>query len=121
MAMLELAGEGLEYADAGAAGQRAVVLMIRRTSHILRHDASRVIAKPYLPGEEIASGDAGSRAGLLMARILALPDRDTTMVLQHVLRRFENATSSSRISSSGTSPWSPTSWATSRCRGSAGC
>jgi predicted GH43/DUF377 family glycosyl hydrolase len=63
--------------------------MIRRTSHILRHDASRVIAKPYLPGEEIASGDAGSRAGLLMARILALSDRDTTMVLQHVLRRFE--------------------------------
>jgi predicted GH43/DUF377 family glycosyl hydrolase len=63
--------------------------MIRRTSHILRHDASRVIAKPYLPGEEIAASDAGSRAGLLMARILALPDRDVAVVLQQVLRRFE--------------------------------
>ena len=28
--------------------------MIRRTSHNLRHDPRRVIAKPYLPGEEIA-------------------------------------------------------------------
>ena len=63
--------------------------MIRRTSHILRHDASRVIAKPYLPGEEIASGDAGGRAGLLMARILALPDGEVSGVLQQVLRRFD--------------------------------
>jgi len=62
--------------------------VIRRTSHILRHDASRVIAKPYLPGEEIATGDAGSRAGLLMARILALPDGDVSVVLPQVLRRF---------------------------------
>jgi hypothetical protein len=63
--------------------------MIRRTSHILRHDASRVIAKPYLPGEEIAAGDAVSRAGLLMARILALPDEEVSVVLQQVLRRFD--------------------------------
>jgi len=45
--------------------------MIKRTSHSLRHDPSRVIAKPYLPGEEIFT-DTGTRAGLLMARILAL-------------------------------------------------
>jgi len=63
--------------------------MIRRTSHILRHDASRVIAKPYLPGEEIAAGDAVSRAGLLMARILALTDADVAEVLQQVRRRFD--------------------------------
>src|SRR4029079_15952658 len=44
---------------------------------------------PYLPGEEIAAGDAVSRAGLLMARVLALSDRDTAVVLQHVLSRFE--------------------------------
>jgi len=55
----------------------------------LRHDASRVIAKPYLPGEEIAAQDAGSRAGLLMARILALPDGDVSTVLQQMLRRFD--------------------------------
>jgi predicted GH43/DUF377 family glycosyl hydrolase len=63
--------------------------MIQRTSHVLRHDASRVIAKPYLPGEEIASGDAGSRAGLLMARVLALPEVDVPAVLAQVLRRFD--------------------------------
>ncbi len=63
--------------------------MIRRTSNILRHDASRVIAKPYLPGEEIASGDAESRAGLLMARVLALPEADVTAMLAQVLRRFD--------------------------------
>jgi predicted GH43/DUF377 family glycosyl hydrolase len=63
--------------------------MIRRTSHVLRHDASRVIAKPYLPGEEIAAGEAGSRAGLLMARILALPEDDVSAVLAGVLRRFD--------------------------------
>jgi len=63
--------------------------MIRRTSHVLRHDASRVIAKPYLPGEEIAPGEAGSRAGLLMARILALPEKDVSEVLGQVLRRFD--------------------------------
>lgn len=63
--------------------------MIRRTSHILRNDASRVIAKPYLPGEEIASGDAGSRADLLMARILALPEEDVSEALGQVRRRFD--------------------------------
>jgi len=63
--------------------------MIRRTSHVLRHDASRVIAKPYLPGEELAPGEAGSRAGLLMTRILALPEGEVVAVLGQVLRRFE--------------------------------
>ena len=47
--------------------------MIKRTSHRLLHDPSRVIAKPYLPGEEIFT-DTATRAGLLMARILALPE-----------------------------------------------
>jgi predicted GH43/DUF377 family glycosyl hydrolase len=63
--------------------------MLRRTSHILRHDASRVIAKPYLPGEEIAAAEAGTRAGLLMARILALPEAEVSVVLAQVLRRFD--------------------------------
>jgi predicted GH43/DUF377 family glycosyl hydrolase len=62
--------------------------MLRRTSHILRHDASRVIAKPYLPGEEIAAAEAGTRAGLLMTRILALPEAELSAVLTQVLQRF---------------------------------
>ena len=61
--------------------------MIRRTAHLLRHDPSRVIAKPYLPGEEIFT-DTATRAGLLMTRILALSDDQVTAVLERTLRLF---------------------------------
>jgi predicted GH43/DUF377 family glycosyl hydrolase len=62
-------------------------MMIRRTSHQLLHDASRVIAKPYLPGEEIAG--AGSRTGLLMQRILAVPEVAVADLLAQTLVRFQ--------------------------------
>src|SRR6478672_10174398 len=61
--------------------------MIKRTSHRLLHDPGRVIAKPYLPGEEIFT-DTGTRAGLLMARILALPEDEVVRVLGETLHRF---------------------------------
>jgi len=61
--------------------------MITRTSHRLHHDPSRVIAKPYLPGEEIFT-DTGTRAGLLMARILALPEDEVARVLGDTLDGF---------------------------------
>ena len=61
--------------------------MIKRTSHRLRHDPSRVIAKPYLPGEEIFT-DTATRAGLLMARILALPEDEVARVLGETVDRF---------------------------------
>ena len=61
--------------------------MIKRTSHYLRHDPSRVIAKPYLPGEEI-SQDTTTRADLLMARILALPEAEVREILAQTLLRF---------------------------------
>ena len=48
---------------------------------------SRVIAKPYLPGEEIFT-DTGTRAGLLMARILALPEDEVARVLGETLASF---------------------------------
>jgi hypothetical protein len=60
---------------------------VRRTSHRLERDSSRVIAKPYLPGEEIAPG-VGTRAGLLMARILAIPEDEVTVVLAETLALF---------------------------------
>ena len=63
--------------------------MLKRTSHVLRHDPSRVIAKPYLPGEEIAA-DGGSRAGQLMTRVLAIADAEVPVLLEQVLRRFES-------------------------------
>ncbi len=50
---------------------------IKRTQHRLLPDARRVLAKPYLPGEEaILPGE--SRAHLLMARILAIPEEDVS-------------------------------------------
>lgn len=61
--------------------------MIKLTSHRLEHDPSRVIAKPYLPGEEIAPG-TGTRASLLMGRILAIPDAEVGPVLEQTLARF---------------------------------
>jgi len=63
--------------------------MIRRTSHRLTHDPSRVIAKPYLPGEEIARG-TDTRAGLLMQRILAIPEAEVALVLEQTLARFQS-------------------------------
>jgi predicted GH43/DUF377 family glycosyl hydrolase len=63
--------------------------MIKRTSHRLLHDPSRVIAKPYLPGEEIFT-DTGTRAGLLMARILALPEDEVLRVLGETLAGFSS-------------------------------
>jgi len=61
--------------------------MLRRTAHRLLHDPSRVIAKPYLPGEEI-SADSSHRADLLMARILAVPEEEVSAILQETLERF---------------------------------
>jgi len=61
--------------------------MVKRTSHRLLHDPSRVIAKPYLPGEEIFT-DTATRAGLLMARILALPEDEVVRVLGETVASF---------------------------------
>ena len=62
--------------------------MITRTSHVLRHDPARVIAKPYLPGEEIASNTTATRAGLLLARILELSEEDVAAMLEQTLAQF---------------------------------
>ena len=60
---------------------------VTRTTHVLRPDAGRVLAKPHLPGEEI--GAAGSaRAALLMERILALPEPEAARTLAGVLAGF---------------------------------
>jgi predicted GH43/DUF377 family glycosyl hydrolase len=63
--------------------------MIRRTTHVLRGDTSRVIAKPYLPGEEITA-DTATRADLLMERILALSEPDVVGMLERTLAAFRD-------------------------------
>ena len=59
----------------------------RRTAHRLVPDARRVIAKPYLPGEEIVPG-GDSRSGLLMRRVLDVPEVEVGPLLQSVLGIF---------------------------------
>ncbi len=62
-------------------------LTIRRTTHTLLPNARRVIAKPYLPGEELAPGGL-PRAALLMERILEIPEAELASVLAGVLAGF---------------------------------
>jgi predicted GH43/DUF377 family glycosyl hydrolase len=63
--------------------------MITRSLHRLLHDPRRVIAKPYLPGEEIAPGGP-PRAALLMQRVLAIPEGEVSRMLARVLREFRD-------------------------------
>ncbi len=63
-------------------------LKIKRTHHRLLPDARRVLAKSYLPGEEIILPGV-SRAHLLMARILAIPEAQVSALTDDILRRFE--------------------------------
>jgi len=63
--------------------------MIKRTPHVLRADPRRVIAKPYLPGEEITT-DTSTRAGLLMDRILALSESDVVEMLGRTIAAFQD-------------------------------
>jgi predicted GH43/DUF377 family glycosyl hydrolase len=51
-------------------------------------DARRVLAKPYLPGDEALLPGA-SRAHLLMARILAIPEAQVNALNAEILQRFE--------------------------------
>ena len=62
-------------------------ITVRRTGQRLLPDARRVIAKPYLPGEEIGPG-GDSRAGLLMQRVLAIPEEQVSALLAAILVNF---------------------------------
>lgn len=63
--------------------------IVARTPHRFERDPNRVIVKPYLPGEEIGLG-TGSRAGLLMERILAIPEGEVCEVLAKTLAGFSH-------------------------------
>ena len=62
-------------------------LAVTRTTRTLLPNPRRVIAKPYLPGEEIVGGGK-SRAGLLMDRILELPEPDVASAFAGVMADF---------------------------------
>lgn len=62
-------------------------LRIKRTQCRLSRDPRRVLAKPYLPGEEaILPGE--SRANLLMERVLAIPEDEVRALNAENQRRF---------------------------------
>ena len=62
---------------------------IKRTQHRLLPDARRVLAKPYLPGEEMFTPGM-PRAELLMQRVLAIPEARVAALAAEVMRHFED-------------------------------
>ncbi len=62
-------------------------ISVRRTAHTLLPNARRVLAKPYLPGEEITPG-GDTRSSLLMQRILAIPETEVPGLIESVLAHF---------------------------------
>ncbi len=65
------------------------MITIKRHPCPLRPDPCRVLAKSYLPGEEIAPGGE-SRAVLLMDRILRIPEREVAAILDGVINDFSS-------------------------------
>ena len=61
--------------------------LVRRTSHVLRPDATRVVSTPFLPGEEIHGAGVSRRAAVL-GRLLALTDAEVDSALIDVLTSF---------------------------------
>ncbi len=58
-------------------------IAITRTHHRLLPDARRVLAKPFLPGEETLLAGI-SRGGLLMERILAIPEAHVSALVDEI-------------------------------------
>ncbi|MBK8480651.1 MAG: glycoside hydrolase family 130 protein [Proteobacteria bacterium] len=62
-------------------------MVISRSGFVLRPDPRRVLARPFLPGEEIVGGGK-SRALLLLERILALAEPEVATALAGVMADF---------------------------------
>lgn len=60
--------------------------MVTRTAHRLLPDSNRVIAKPFVDDAAVPSGE--SRSGLLIERVLAIPEPEVHRVLAEVLAAF---------------------------------
>jgi predicted GH43/DUF377 family glycosyl hydrolase len=62
-------------------------IAVTRTQHRILPDPRRVLAKPFLPGEEVLVAGP-SRASLLLDRILAIPEPEVRTVLEGLLSRY---------------------------------
>jgi predicted GH43/DUF377 family glycosyl hydrolase len=63
------------------------VAAVIRTGQRLRPDPSRVIARLFVPGQELLAGSE-SRASVVVGRILDLDEREVDAALVSVMRRF---------------------------------
>ncbi|GAF90039.1 unnamed protein product, partial [marine sediment metagenome] len=62
-------------------------LRVTRTQHRFLPDPQRVILRPFLPGEEVFV-DGRSRVGLVLDRILALPEEEIPAAWEEVRAAF---------------------------------
>jgi predicted GH43/DUF377 family glycosyl hydrolase len=62
-------------------------MRVLRSDHRLLPDSRRVIAKPYLPGEE-GTEPSQSRAGLLVSRVMAISESQVSPLLDQVMTDF---------------------------------
>jgi len=63
-------------------------IQMKRTRHRILPDAGRVLAKPYVPGEDVLLPGV-SRARQLLVRILAIPESQVSALAVETLQRFE--------------------------------
>lgn len=69
------------------ARQVAASEVARRGPHVLRPDPSRVLARLFLPGQEILTNGI-SRADAIIARVLSLTDEEARALLDDTTSRF---------------------------------
>ncbi|SFK41728.1 glycoside hydrolase family 130 protein [Cellulomonas sp. KH9] len=60
---------------------------VRRTEHLLRPDPTRVVARVFLPGQEMA-GSGKSRSAGVLSRVLALDEEEVARALRDLRTRF---------------------------------
>ena len=63
--------------------------VVRRSSVLLRPDARRVIARPFLPGHELPSQGI-SRADAVVDRLVTMPESDVENTLAQALATFSD-------------------------------
>lgn len=64
------------------------MVTVERTPHRLDPDVTRVVARPFLPGES-AFGEDPSRVDEILERVLGIPDGDVELILEGLRLRFD--------------------------------